>query len=318
MRITSTLLTLLLLFNFGAVAQEDDLMSLLDDMEEPTREMVTSTFKTTRIINGHSIETNGEGQLNVFISHRFGKLNGLFYEWFGLDEANIRLGFEYGVSDRLDIGFGRSSFEKTYDMFAKYKIMRQSKGKKAMPLSINLFASMSIKTLRLPDSNRTPYFTNRLSYTYQVMIARKFGERVSLQLTPTMVHHNLVATKDDRNDIFGIGAGGRVKISKSMAIQAEYFYVPNGQVVSDIGGSPRRDAVSIGIDLETGGHVFQLHFTNTRSMIEKGFITETNGDITKGDIHFGFNVSRVFSIYDANKAKKKRLEKKMKRREAKG
>lgn len=133
-----------------------------------------------------------------------------------------------------------------------------------------------------------------------------------------MIHHNLVESKADRNDIFGLGAGVRVKVSKSIAIQAEYFWVPNGQVVSDIGGNPRRDALSIGVDIETGGHVFQLHFTNSRSMIEKGFVTENNGDWLKGDIHFGFNISRVFTLYDKAKYKKKRIARKAKRAEATG
>lgn len=128
----------------------------------------------------------------------------------------------------------------------------------------------------------------------------------------------MVESKADRNDIFGLGAGVRVKVSKSIAIQAEYFWVPNGQVVSDIGGNPRRDALSIGVDIETGGHVFQLHFTNSRSMIEKGFVTENNGDWLKGDIHFGFNISRVFTLYDKAKYKKKRIARKAKRAEATG
>jgi hypothetical protein len=317
MRKLYPIIVALIILPSTSFAQEDDLMSLLDDMQEETIEYAIGTFKTTRIINGHSIETNAQGQLNFIASHRFGRLNGSAYELFGLDEANIRLGFEYGVFDNWDIGFGRSSYEKTYDFFTKYRVMRQSKGKRVMPLSITLFASMTIKTLKWPDNNRTHHFSSRLSYAYQVMIARQIGP-VSLQLTPTMVHHNLVESKADRNDIFGLGAGGRVKVSKSIAIQAEYFWVPNGQVVSEIGGSPRRDALSIGVDIETGGHIFQLHFTNSRSMIEKGFITENNGDWLKGDIHFGFNISRVFTLYDKTKAKKKRIERRVKRLDAKG
>ncbi len=316
MRISYLLLLAIFVFPAFSLAQEDDLMSLLDDMEEETTEYAIGTFKTTRIINGHSIETNAQGQLNFIASHRFGRLNGSAYELFGLDEANIRLGFEYGIFDAWDIGFGRSSYEKTYDFFTKYRVMRQSKGKRKMPLTITLLASMTIKTLKWPDNNRTHYFSSRMSYAYQVMIARQLGP-VSLQLTPTMVHHNLVESKADRNDIFGLGAGGRVKVTKSIAIQAEYFWVPDGQVVSNIGGNPRRDALSIGVDIETGGHVFQLHFTNSRSMIEKGFMTENNGDVTKGDIHFGFNISRVFTLYNKTNYQKKRLEKKMKRGEAK-
>ena len=317
MRKLYPLLVALFLLPAFSFAQDDDLMSILDDMEEETTDYAIGTFKTTRIINGHSIETNAQGQLNFIASHRFGRLNGSAYELFGLDEANIRLGFEYGIFDAWDIGFGRSSYEKTYDFFTKYRVMRQSKGKRVMPLSITLFASMTIKTQKWPETNRKDYFTSRLSYAYQVMIARQLGP-VSLQLTPTMIHHNLFQSKADRNDIFGLGAGGRVKVSKSIAIQAEYFWVPNGQVVSDIGGNPRRDALSVGVDIETGGHIFQLHFTNSRSMIEKGFITENNGDWLKGDIHFGFNISRVFTLYNKANFKKKQIERRTKRAETKG
>lgn len=316
MRIAATLLTLLFL-STASFAQDDDLLNMLDGMEEETTDYTTATFKTTRVINGHSIETNSEGVFNFIASHRFGRLNSGISELFGLDNANIRLGFEYGITDNLDIGFGRSSFEKTYDFFAKYKILRQSKGKKRMPLTVTLLATMSIKTMPWPPSVRKHYFTSRLSYSYHIMIARKLGERVSLQLTPSMVHHNLVPTANDRNDIFSLGAGGRVKITKSMAIQAEYFFVFPGQWESEINGNPRRDALSIGVDIETGGHVFQLHFTNSRGMIEKGFITETNGDWLKGDVHFGFNISRVFTFYDKHKARRKRMEKRNARREAK-
>lgn len=317
MRIAATLLTVLLLSSSFAFSQEDDLLDMLEGMEEETTDYATATFKTTRVINGHSIETNSEGVFNFIASHRFGRLNGGAYELFGLDNANIRLGFEYGITDNLDIGFGRSSFEKTYDFFAKYKVLRQSKGKRKMPVTVTLLATATIKTLRWPDETRKNYFSSRLSYSYHIMIARKFGERVSLQLTPSLVHHNLVPTTNDKNDIFGIGAGGRVKITKSMAIQAEYFFVIPGQWDSQINGNPRRDAISIGVDIETGGHVFQLHFTNSRGMIEKGFITETNGDWLKGDVHFGFNISRVFTFYDKHQARRKRMEKRNARREAK-
>lgn len=302
-----------------SVAQ-DDLLSELDQMEkkEEKIDFASATFKTTRLINGHSIETNGEGVLLFLISHRFGRLTGGPYEYFGLDNANIRFGFEYGVTDRFDIGIGRSSFEKTYDGYLKYKLLRQSKGKRKMPLSVTLFTSIAIKTLKWPDETRENYFSSRLFYTYQVLIARKFSDRFSLQLTPTIVHRNLVAAKNDRNTVFALMAGGRAKITGSLALNLEYCWVPRGQINSLYNGEQVQDALSIGLDIETGGHVFQVYFSNSRGIIEKAFLTETNGLWWKGDVHFGFSISRVFTVYDRNKAAKKRQEKKLKRQVMKG
>lgn len=305
----SSLLLLALLFSSIFASGQDDLMDMLDEVEpeqEETIDYTIATFKTTRLVIGQSIETNSEGVLNFLIGHRFGRVNGSVKEFFGLDNATIRLGLEYGITDNLNIGFGRSSFEKTYDGFLKYRVLRQSTGKRKMPLTMTLFASMAIKTQQWPDENRENYFTSRMYYAFQVMLARKFSERISFQLTPTMVHRNLVPTKADRNSIFALGAGGRVKVSGSVAIQAEYHWVIPGQIASTIGGQKVRDSFSLGVDVETGGHVFQIHVTNSRGIIEKMFISETNGDILKGDLHIGFNISRVFTIYDKHKRRKKR------------
>lgn len=294
---------------------QDDLLSELEGMEkkEEKTDYAFATFKTTRLINGHSIETNGEGVLLFLISHRFGRLTGGFYEYFGLDNANIRFGFEYGITDRLDVGIGRSSFEKTYDGYLKYKLLRQSKGKRNMPLSVTLFTSIAIKTLKWPDETRENYFSSRLFYTYQILIARKFSDRFSLQLAPTMIHRNMVTAKNDRNDVFALMAGGRAKLTGSLALNLEYCWVPRGQINSLYNGEQVQDALSIGLDIETGGHVFQVYFSNSRGIIEKAFLTETNGLWWKGDVHFGFSISRVFTVYDRNKAAKKRLEKKLNR-----
>ncbi|MFC2176548.1 DUF5777 family beta-barrel protein [Bacteroidota bacterium] len=303
----------LLLFSFLIVtdqaAAQDDLLDLLEEVEpkkEETIDYTIATFKTTRLVIAQSAETNAQGVLNVLIGHRFGRMNGGPKEFFGLDNSTIRLGLEYGITDNLDIGFGRSSFEKTYDGFLKYRVLRQSTGKRKMPLTLTLFSSIAIKSQAFSDENRENYFTSRLYYAFQMMIARKFSERLSFQLMPTMIHRNLVETKADKNDVFSIGAGGRVKVSKSVAITGEYHFVIPGQIVSTIGGQKVRDSFSLGVDIETGGHVFQVHVTNSRGILEKNFISETNGDITKGDLHIGFNISRVFTVYDKNKFRRKR------------
>jgi hypothetical protein len=275
---------------FGSLhAQEEDLLSLLG--EDETTEMVDASFKTNRVINFHSLENTAGGVLDFKIGHRFGTLNGGAYELFGLDNASIRLGLDYGISDAVTVGLGRSSFQKTYDGFVKYKFLRQSTGKKEMPISAALLLTSAIQTLRWPDPDRENFFSSRLYYTTQLIIGRKFSESFTLQISPTMVHRNLVRTNAEKNDVYGTGIAGRFKLSKRIALNAEYMYLLPNQVADDI-----KPSLSIGFDIETGGHVFQLHFTNSTSMIEKGFITETTNAWADGGIHFGFNVSRVFTV----------------------
>lgn len=271
-------------------AQEQDLLSILGDDQEQIN-YATAAFKTNRIINLHSIEHTAPGVLDFKILHRFGFINGGAYEFFGLDQATMRLGFDYGLTRNIQIGLGRSNFEKTYDFYAKYRFLRQSTGKRNIPLSMSLIAGSAIKTTRWPDPDRDNLFSSRLYYHFQLLLARKFSEGFSLQLSPTLVHRNLVATKAEKNDVFAIGAGIRQKISKRISINAEYVYVLPDQLAEGF-----KNSLSIGFDIETGGHVFQLHFTNSTSMIEKGFVAETSGKWEKGDIRFGFNISRVFTL----------------------
>ncbi len=260
----------------------------------------TATFKTTRLINGHSIENTGAGILDLKVSHRFGTLNKGAYEWFGLDNATMRIGLDYGLTDRLMIGVGRSTFEKQYDGFFKVKLLRQSKGKKVMPVSVGFVSSLMLKTLRaVPEGVKdSTHFSDKLFYAYQLIIARKFSESTSLQIVPTLVHHNLVTTASEHNDQLAMGIGGRQKISKRVSINAEYYFV---LPATKLEGT--HNSLSLGFDIETGGHVFQLHFTNSTGMSERTFISETTGQWSKGDIHFGFNISRVFAIGGKKKLK---------------
>ncbi|MBK7937746.1 MAG: hypothetical protein IPJ82_11920 [Lewinellaceae bacterium] len=286
-----------LLFGAGLLkAQPNDLLSLLG--EEETTDYTTATFKTTRIVNGHSVENCGEGVLDFKISHRFNTLRNGLYDMFGLDGATIRIGLDYGITDRLMIGAGRGGREKIIDGFAKYKILRQSTGKRNMPVTLTYLVDAQVKTLKFEDLERDNKFTSRLFYTHQLLIARKFNERLSLQLMPTLVHRNLVAAAGDKNDIYAIGVAGRIKITKRVTFNAEYYCVPAGQIEN------YANALSLGFEIETGGHVFQLHFTNAQDMNYKGFITETREDWffknsegkTLSGVRFGFNVSRVFTL----------------------
>lgn len=291
------LLFVLLLCSQWLVAQEEDLLSMLG--EEKTTDYATASFKTNRIINGHSIENTAAGVLDFKISHRFGPVRNSVYDMFGLDAATIRIGFDYGITNRLMIGVGRNGNEKIIDGFAKYRILRQSSGKRNMPISLSYLIDGQIKTLKFSDPERDNKFTSRLYYTHQLLLARKFSKALTLQLMPTLVHRNLVPTRDENNDVLAFGIGGRTKLTKRVALNLEYYYVPEGQISTDYANS-----LSIGFDIETGGHVFQLHFTNTNAMSYKGFVTETPEDwFFKNDegrmlsgIRFGFNVSRVFTV----------------------
>jgi hypothetical protein len=289
-----SLLFLVLLAISGSMlrAQEDDLLSLLG--EEETVNVVTATFKTNRVVNLHSLENTAGGELDVKISHRFGTLNTGIYNLFGLDDASTRLGMDYGITDRIQVGVGRSTYQKTYDGYLKLKLLQQTTGAKKMPITASFFSSMAIYTnpdLKPTDPNAEDYFSNRCSYTFQMIIGRKFSEGFSFQLSPTLVHRNLVETAAEEHDVFAIGAAGRIKLSKRIALNGEYVYVLPGQLADEYTNS-----LSIGFDIETGGHVFQLHFTNSRPMYETGYITETTGKWGEGDIHFGFNISRIFTI----------------------
>lgn len=284
------LFLLALLFPVICITAQDDLLSALGE-EEPVTEYAKASFKTTRVINSHSLETTARRVLNFKISHRFGFVDQGVYDIFGLDNATIKLAFEYGLTDWLDIGVGRSNVEKMYDGYVKCKFLRQSKGKRNMPISALYVGTMAINTLKWQIPDRKNYFTSRLFYAHQLIIGRKFSDGFSLQIMPTLVHRNIVSTVGEKNDVYSIGIGARQKLSKRLALNAEYFYVLPDQILTDY-----HNSLSVGLDIETGGHVFQLHFTNSTSMAEKGFIAETTGDWTKGQVHFGFNVSRVFSV----------------------
>jgi hypothetical protein len=287
-----TLASLLLTVSLSIFAQ-DDLMNLINQSNKEEINFTSATFKSTHIMNGHSIEKMAPKQLDFRISHRFGRLNSGAYEFFGLDQANIHLSLEYGINKWLMAGIGRGTYEKTFDAFAKFAILRQSTGAREMPIAVSVFTSASLKTLKWPDPARPFDFSSRLSYVGQVLIARKFNQSFSAQITPTFVHRNLTATASDPNDQFALGLGGRMKLTKRISFNAEYYLIPESHTYTALKGySP----LSVGVDIETGGHVFQLIFTNSVAMIEKGFIGETTGSWGKGDIHFGFNISRVFNF----------------------
>lgn len=289
-------LVIVLLFLTADIVAQDDLMDLLEQENNDSSSIIytEATFSSTRIINGHSVELRTPGVLEVLISHRFGCVCGGFDEFFGLDDANTRIALEFGILNNLNIGIGRSTLDKEYDGFIKYRLLRQQQGLRNIPVTAVFFTSIAINSTEAPPDQDWS-FTNRTAYTYQLLVSRKFSRNFSLQLTPTLVHKNLVETPEDDNDIYALGVGARHKITKRTALTFEYFYGFNLPDDQDLYNS-----FSIGVDIETGGHVFQLHLTNSRAIIEKGFVTETTDDFFDGEIHIGFNISRVFNVGKRN------------------
>lgn len=273
-------------------AQDNNLLNMINDSmaAHKTNTYVTGTFKATHIINTQTIESPAKYNLDFVIQHRFGQLNSGSYNFFGLDNATLRLGLDYGITDDLDVGIGRSSYLKTFDGYLKYKLLKQTESG-SMPLSVSILGSVTDYTqTELSETYLNTKY--RTAYAAELLIARKVTSTLSLQVTPTWLHYNLVPTVDDKNDVFAVGLGGRMKITKRMSINAEYDVVPKNQVVS----TTVHNSLSLGWDIETGGHVFQLVFSNSQSMLETQYLTQTTGTWGKGDIYFGFNISRDFNL----------------------
>ncbi|MBK8611135.1 MAG: hypothetical protein IPL84_14630 [Chitinophagaceae bacterium] len=278
-------------------AQAQDSTSLLKDIGlKPDDYQVTGTFKSTRVINAHSTEMLPKGVLDVRIMHRFGVVKNGFKDLFGIDNASMRLSFDYGICDRLMIGIGRSTILKDLDIFAKARVLQQtSGGEKRMPVTL-LLAAGYIVTTQESFANPKPDFGDRSSFFVQVIAGRKFSRNFSMQISPLLVHNNATLNPDDDKNIIGLGGGLRYKVSKRVALMLDYHYAI-GVLDAAI-----TNPLSFGVDIETGGHVFQLHISNATSMNEKGYLTQTTGEFFKGDIRIGFNLSRVFTI---GKRKKK-------------
>jgi len=264
--------------------------SLLKDVEPapPKKEYVTNAFKSSRVINGHSMELIGKGVLDVRILHRFGRISEGASEWFGLDQASMRMGFDYGLGKNLTVGIGRTTFKKEFDGFVKWRMIRQAKG--GSPFSLVVVGGVSAYTFKNTDPQKDITLSSRVGYYYQSIVGRKFSERFSLQLSPTLVHRNEVEA-GDVNDVYALGIGTRFKLSRRTAFVIDYFPVLNRPA-----NSTTTNSLSVGFDIETGGHVFQLHFSNSTGMNERAFITDTHDSWGKGEIRFGFNLSRVFTV----------------------
>lgn len=270
------------------LAQEENLLSSIED-SLPVTEKVTGAFRSTRVINAHSVEMLGKRNLDFRIMHRFGFVSDGLKQFFGLDAASMRMSFDYGISDCLMVGVGRSTFRKELDGFAKVRLIQQARGARPIPLSVLLAAGYIIHT----DESfavEKPNFVERSAFYFQLITGRKFSDKFSLQFSPMFLHINRPVVPTDDQDLFAFGVGARYGISRRVAITFDYHH-PIGTLDDRF-----TDPLSIGVDISTGGHTFQLQFSNAIGMNERAYITQTTGEFFKGDIRFGFNLSRIFQV----------------------
>jgi hypothetical protein len=277
-----------------AVAQVDS----LEFSNAPERIIVRTAFNGATIVNSQSTNVADGGQLNLIIGHRFGTVNQGAFGFFGLDEAVMRLAFEYGVNDNLTLGIGRLTLGKNYDSYFKYRLLTQTKGLESgnVPVSITLFASTAFSTEKLRALNRVSdesQFVRNLTFTYQALISRELSPGLSLQLSPTFVHQNQTDLKELDHNIYAMGLATRIKLSGRMHLNIDYSIVANKENISF---NKLHDPIGIGLDMVTGGHVFKLHFTNSPGIIEKEYLLNTTDNFFRGGIRFGFTVLRSFIV----------------------
>jgi len=282
---TDSLLVFFLLLSICGFSQES-LLSLLDDKSTQYTEYM---FKGTKIINSESVEMPAQGVLQFMIQHRFGTLNSGFYNLYGLDNSQVRMSLDYGLSENISLCVGRSSSLKAIDSNLKYKIIRQSNGEKVFPVTICLNSSIVFKQyLSSISDNENFKLLDQFSYSYKILIARKFNRNFSIQLSPTLIHYNHLPVDQLEHDLYSLGYGARYKISNRVSLNLETY--------SQFNSENKINPFSIGVDIETGGHVFQFHLSNSAFMIDRAFIHETYDTWSEGSIYFGFNISRVFTL----------------------
>lgn len=274
---------LLLFFPLSVWAQDDLLKEI--DVVDTTKSKVIAAFKGLKIVNLESTKLAAKRDFYFIVAHRFGSVKDGFEGFYGLDNAITQIKFVYGLSDWLTLSGARS--EIAYDFSGKFLIKSQEK--EGFPLTVAAFTSLAINNTLKENNYPKLKFENRLIYVTQLLVSKKVNTNLSLELAPTFFHENTVFVDDQDNSQFAIGMGGRYKIAKRWSLNADYAAHLNRS-----SNSPFNNPLSIGVDLETGGHVFQMHFTNSQRMYEAGFLGNSTGDWSKGDIFFGFNLLRVF------------------------
>lgn len=289
---------------------QGDLSSLFSDsLLKPEVKLVYASFKTTRIVSARSNETVKKHELDFNVSHRFGDAageNGGVRTFFGTDNASdIRIALEYGITDRLTAGFSRTkgatAIRELYELSLKGKVLQQTTDNH-FPFSLTLFGNTVISSMISNSSPSVPdyfpYFKDRMSFVFQPIFVRKFSKNLTLALIPSYVHYNSV-TNQDQNDHFALGVGGRIKFSKRMSFIVDYFYVAKDPDVREYflkNGLSFYNPLAVGIEMETGGHIFQITFMNSTAILENQFIPYTTTSWKKGQFRWGFIISRTFSL----------------------
>jgi len=267
-----------------------NLVQAQDDETEYTYE----TFRDVRLINGQSVETIMNGGLNFEVNHRFGSINQKFA---GLDFGNIRLGFGYGITDRFTVGFGRSKFFKAWDFYGKAKILRQSTGKKTMPFSLTWHGNSVIRTLEGDNFYSATTGNNyHYAFTNQLLLARKFADKVSLQLMPTLVYLNLENADNQSNTHFSLGVAARYKFNWRWSLLGEYYYNFSSPTITAL--DTQNQEWALAIELNTGLHAFQITVGSSQYFNEDAFAVNNFSRFTNSDspIHIGFNIVRTFML----------------------
>ena len=279
------LTTLFLLFSIMLYSQEDLLSEIDTDIDTPV--YASAVFKGLKVINFESTKLVAKGGFNFIVSHRFGTVKNGFENLFGLDEDVTHLNFVYGISDHFNVSASRSSNQKIYELATKFRLARQQEGK--LPFTLAAYTSVLANTALDTDNLPKLRFEHRLSYVGQLIISRKLTKELSLLVSPTFFHDNYVLDDSQENSQYAVAFGGRYKLGARWSINMEY-----GMHLNRSSTSLYNNPFSIGVDLETGGHVFQLHFTNSQSMNANGVFGTSTGDWGEGDVYFGFNLARSF------------------------
>ena len=278
---TKTLLFISLFVSIFTFAQ-DDLLKEIDT--SAVKETYSPSFKALQVVTAQSTKLPAKKEFYLDISHRFGDVSDGFKNFFGLDNATTKLGVIYGLADWMSINFARHTYQKTYEFGTKYRLIKQENESPIDLVGYNVLdINSELKKSNFPNLG----FTDRFSYVSQVLISRRFSENLSLQLTPSYIHKNLIDPSIDTKNLFSTGLGGRYKISKRVSINAEYFYNFEDK-------NFYKNPFSVGMDIDTGGHIFQLVFSNSQANTESGYISNATGDWLKGHFFFGFNLYRVF------------------------
>jgi len=295
----TTFLGFVVLLSCNIYAQTAD--SLLKSMTDTAKvKVLNPTFKSTRIVLSHSTETQKKHDLDLRIRHHFGDIGGEFggaHTLYGLDVAtDLFIGLDYGITEKLTVSIGRSKHDELYNGFLKYRLLEQGEGKSGnIPLNITLLAQMGW-IAREPFNTEFDTYSNRFSYFLQPLLSHKLSQRVSIQVAPAVLLRANTSEIRDPERLFSIGFAGRVKLTKRLSFIADYTLVNGLNRPTDL-TQKFYNPLGLGLEIETGGHIFSLNFMNSEYIVENSFISDTKKSWEHGGVRFGFTISRNFTLF---------------------